>query len=285
MDTDLLKTFLEVSHTRHFGKAADNLFLTRSAVSFRVKQLETILGVELFERQRNNIQPTPAGERMLVHAEAVLMAWERAKQDVSLSQHQSVQLAIGAAPNLWDAFLQEFLQNLHKGMMGISLRTEVLTQSVLTRQLMERTLDIAISFDPPKLEEFELLQIGEVVLSLVASEPAENLQQLSSRQYIKVDWGTAFNIQHARDFAQLPLPVLHTGSARIALDFLLNNGGSAFLPQNMVQAEIDKGTLYWVKNAPSVSRNVYISYLANNERLSEIRRAVDFLRRGTTQLK
>ncbi|WP_417763140.1 HTH-type transcriptional regulator HdfR [Shewanella sp.] len=284
MDTDLLKTFLEVSHTRHFGKAADNLFLTRSAVSFRVKQLETILGVELFERQRNNIQPTPAGERMLVHAEAVLMAWERAKQDVSLSQHQSVQLAIGAAPNLWDAFLQEFLQNLHKGMMGISLRTEVLTQSVLTRQLMERTLDIAISFDPPKLEEFELLQIGEVVLSLVASEPADNLQQLSARQYIKVDWGTAFNIQHARDFAQLPLPVLHTGSARIALDFLINNGGSAFLPQNMVQTEIDKGVLHWVKNAPSISRNVYISYLANNERLSEIRRAVDFLRRGTPPL-
>ncbi|MGL5048089.1 MAG: LysR family transcriptional regulator, partial [Shewanella sp.] len=58
MDTDLLKTFLEVSRTRHFGKAAENLYLTRSAVSFRVKQLESILGVALFERQRNNIQPT-----------------------------------------------------------------------------------------------------------------------------------------------------------------------------------------------------------------------------------
>ncbi|QSX35052.1 HTH-type transcriptional regulator HdfR [Shewanella avicenniae] len=280
MDTDLLKTFLEVSHTRHFGKAADNLFLTRSAVSFRVKQLETILGVELFERQRNNIQPTPAGERMLVHAEAVLMAWERAKQDVSLSQHQSVQLAIGAAPNLWDAFLQEFLQKLHRGMAGISLRTEVLTQSVMTRQLMERTLDIAISFDPPKLEEFELLQIGEVVLTLVSSEPAAAIEDIKSRQYIKVDWGTAFNIQHARDFALLPLPILHTGSARIALDFLLNNGGAAFLPRNMVLADVERGTLHWVDNAPSISRNVYVSYLANNERLSEIERAVDFLRRG-----
>ncbi|MGL5484955.1 MAG: LysR family transcriptional regulator, partial [Shewanella sp.] len=90
MDTDLLKTFLEVSRTRHFGKAAENLYLTRSAVSFRVKQLESILGVALFERQRNNIQPTPAGERMLGHAEAVLTAWERAKQDVSLSQLQSL---------------------------------------------------------------------------------------------------------------------------------------------------------------------------------------------------
>lgn len=101
MDTDLLKTFLEVARTRHFGKAADNLFLTRSAVSFRVKQLESVLGVALFARQRNNIQLTSAGERMLVHAEAILTAWERAKQDISLSNEQSIQLAIGAVPNIW----------------------------------------------------------------------------------------------------------------------------------------------------------------------------------------
>ena len=69
MDTELLKTFLEVGHTRHFGKAAENLYLTPSAVSFRIKQLESLLGVELFSRHRNNIQITPAGERMLPYAE------------------------------------------------------------------------------------------------------------------------------------------------------------------------------------------------------------------------
>ena len=40
MDTELLKTFLEVQKTRHFGNAADNLYLTQSAVSFRIRQLE-----------------------------------------------------------------------------------------------------------------------------------------------------------------------------------------------------------------------------------------------------
>ena len=34
MDTDLLRTFIEVSKTRHFGRAAENLYLTQSAVSF-----------------------------------------------------------------------------------------------------------------------------------------------------------------------------------------------------------------------------------------------------------
>ena len=53
VDTELLKTFLEVSRTRHFGRAAEALYLTQSAVSFRIRQLENQLGVNLFTRHRN----------------------------------------------------------------------------------------------------------------------------------------------------------------------------------------------------------------------------------------
>jgi len=37
VDIELLKTFLEVNRTRHFGKAAEHLFLTQSAVSARIR--------------------------------------------------------------------------------------------------------------------------------------------------------------------------------------------------------------------------------------------------------
>ena len=50
MDIGVLKTFLEVNRTRHFGQAADNLFLTQSAVSARIRLLEQTLGVPLFSR-------------------------------------------------------------------------------------------------------------------------------------------------------------------------------------------------------------------------------------------
>lgn len=72
MDTELLKTFLEVSRTRHFGRAAESLYLTQSAVSFRIRQLENQLGANLFTRHRNNIRLTPAGERLLPYAESLM---------------------------------------------------------------------------------------------------------------------------------------------------------------------------------------------------------------------
>ncbi len=80
MDTELLKTFLEVSRTRHFGRAAESLYLTQSAVSFRIRQLENQLGANLFTRHRNNIRLTPAGERLLPYAESLMMTWQLAKK-------------------------------------------------------------------------------------------------------------------------------------------------------------------------------------------------------------
>ncbi len=66
MDTELLQDFpSEVSRTRHFGRAAEALYLTQSAVSFRIRQLENQLGVNLFTRHRNNIRLTTAGEKLL----------------------------------------------------------------------------------------------------------------------------------------------------------------------------------------------------------------------------
>ncbi|MBU2279430.1 MAG: LysR family transcriptional regulator, partial [Gammaproteobacteria bacterium] len=100
MDTELLKTFLEVQKTRHFGKAADNLYLTQSAVSFRIRQLEQSLGVTLFNRFRNNIQLTTAGEMLLPHAQAVLNAIASAKQQIALSYHPDKQLQLSLSTEL-----------------------------------------------------------------------------------------------------------------------------------------------------------------------------------------
>jgi LysR family transcriptional regulator, flagellar master operon regulator len=277
MDTDLLKTFLEVSRTRHFGKAAENLYLTRSAVSFRVKQLEGILGVELFERLRNNIHPTPAGERLLGHAEAVLTAWERAKQDISLSQNHTTQLTLAAGHNIWDAYLQQHLQPLHIGLPGAALRAEILTSTIMTRQLIERSLDIAITFEPPKLDEVEIVQLAQIELSLVSDKPHASLQEVQQQTYIKVDWGTAFNIMHAQEFSLLPVPVLHTSSARIAQDFLLNNGGSAFLPNALIIQALSDKKLHLVQGVQSIKRTLYAAYLGKSERLLQIEQAIKLL--------
>ena len=276
MDTELLKTFLEVGHTRHFGKAAENLYLTPSAVSFRIKQLESLLGVELFSRHRNNIQITPAGERMRPYAESMLNAWDRAQQDIALSENNALQLSIGAAPNLWDAYLQPYINLVYTSMPGLALRADVISPQLMSRQLLERTLDIAVLFDPPKVDDIkrELLQQVELVMvtSNLSIEPAVK----NVTNYIKVDWGTAFNIQHAREYSSLPQPILHTSSVRIALDFMLQNGGAAFLPQALVQPYIDSGELVRISDATSLERSVYAAYLPDCDRIEQIKTVVKY---------
>ena len=101
MDTELLKTFLEVSRTRHFGRAAEALYLTQSAVSFRIRQLENQLGVNLFTRHRNNIRLTAAGEKLLPYAETLMNTWQAARKEVANTSRHN-EFSIGASASLWE---------------------------------------------------------------------------------------------------------------------------------------------------------------------------------------
>ena len=266
MDTELLRTFLEVERTRHFGRAAENLYLTQAAVSSRIRQLENTLGVSLFNRHRNNINLTPAGERLKPHAEAVITSWNRAIQESSLGSHQTLQIAIGGPPNLWDSLLQEYLHQLYHHLPGIALRAIAHDRVSLIQQLLSHTMDIALMFDPPKVEELQTLKIQTINLLLVSSYPNMAFEQIFDHSYIQVDWGTSFNIKHSQLQENTVPPMMHTSSGRIALDFMLENGGSCYLPESIAKPYIDSEKLYLIPQAPTVSRDVYSAYLKSTDK-------------------
>lgn len=273
MDTELLKTFIEVQRTRHFGKAAENLYLTQSAVSFRIRQLEQQLGVNLFSRYRNNIQLTAAGERLLPHAEAMLTALQRAKQDVAVSAEQAVQLSIAATANIWDAFLLQGFISVQQALPGLSWRAESLGREQIARLVMERHLDLAVLFDAPKVEEMQIDKLGDIQLLPVTTNTGLSGRQAMQQNYILVDWGTAFDIQHARHFPDLPPPQLRTGSARIALELMQQRGGSAYLPQTMVKPLLAEKSLHLIEDAPVMLRELFAVSLpkaANRAKIADI---------------
>lgn len=278
MDSELLKTFLEVSHTKHFGKAAENLYLTQAAVSTRIRQLESQLGVQLFTRLRNNIRLTPAGEKLRPLAKANLTLVQRIRQEVAIANNQNQQISIGATPNLWDAFLQHELSKLFSQFPGIAMRAEAHTATTLARQLLERTLDIAITFDAPKIDEVSTEEIVQVPLFLASSHKANSWQEAMQNHYVMVDWGTAFKVQHAQQFSGAPPAVLHTNTGRIALDFLLTNGGSAFLPESLLMPYVELGQLHIVEDTPSISRSVYASYITESDRLDSFRKVINAIK-------
>lgn len=269
MDIELLKTFLEVKKTRHFGRAAENLYLTQAAVSARIKQLETTLGTPLFTRYRNNLQLTQAGDRLTCHAESILISWDRAKSELLLKKSQAQALVLGATNGLWDLLLQDALNQIHAQMPSVAMRAEAHSQEVLIRRLMERNLDLALVYEPAKLSELVSSPIAEAHLILISSSPEENALAALDNRYVAVDWGTSFEINFSQHFKPLSPPVLHTTLARIALDFILTHGGCAYLPSRMVFEHLGK-TLHRVMDAPQFTRPIYACYHSENRNVTLI---------------
>ncbi len=273
MDIELLKTFLEVRRTRHFGKAAENLYLTQAAVSARIRQLEEMLGVKLFIRSRNNIQLTSEGERLVSHAQTVLLAWTRARQELALETGQTSQIHIGVRSGLWSPALQQRLKALHDDMPGVVLRTEGHMSDAAVKMLLDRTLDIAISYDPPSLPEFKIREIGHITLRLYSRSRKASVDSAMKEAYVYVDWGSAFARFHAKRFGEALLPVLRTDLSESAREFILGNGGAAYLPPSMVEGR--KPALYPVAGAPEYSRTLCAAYRSNSDRLALIESVLD----------
>ena len=277
MDTTLLKTFLEVAKTRHFGRSADALFITQSAVSARIKLLEETLGVELFIRKRNDIQLTPAGQRLHQHAENLVRGWERARQDIALDPNLAASLSVGCIFDLWKIQVQGWAVKLRKASPDIALQLDILSAESLVQRLTMGSLDLAFMFDPPQTPDLEIKQVKDIPLILVSSRADQDISQAMSENYIMVDWGSAFSIIHAEKFPSLASPVRRTNSGEIALGLLKTMGGSAYLPKSLVSPLLKSKRLYQVTEAPTIKRLAYVVYRPENIERYSLQKALAVL--------
>ncbi|ELJ8820631.1 LysR family transcriptional regulator [Vibrio parahaemolyticus] len=259
MDVKVFRTFLELAKVRHFGRAAENLYITQAAVSARIKQLESYFDTQLFIRDRNNIKLTSAGERLISYAEVMVTTLQQAKLELSLEDGKALQLTMGGTPNIWDAYLQNCLSIVTDSFGGYGFMAEVMGREMLSRSLLERTLDMAFAFDQIKADELNCKKVADVVLVLVSTEQ-DSLDTVFEHKYVYVDWGTRFASEHSERHPKIPAPYLRTSTARIALDFILEKGGAAYLPVSLVEPFIANGQLYKVSGVEDWYRPIYLSY-------------------------
>ncbi len=78
LDTAQVRAFVATADQRHFGRAAESLFLTQQALSKRVRKLEDALSVQLFLRTNRSVELTADGERFLPHARELIRAADAA---------------------------------------------------------------------------------------------------------------------------------------------------------------------------------------------------------------
>ena len=143
LDIDLLKTFLAVSDTGSFTRAAEEVNKTQSAVSMQMKRLEELLGRALFARDGRAIRFTPDGERLIEYARRLVALNDEA---VSTFKHPELTgtVRFGTPDDYADRFLPEILARFARTHPLVTVDVDCLNTSVLSERTRRGEMDLAL---------------------------------------------------------------------------------------------------------------------------------------------
>ena len=258
MDVNLARTFLMVAETGSFIDSARKMNLTQSTVSARIKGLEELLGRPLFERSRLGAELTGAGEQFRKHALALVRLWRHAQLEVGLSGKHRDHLSVGAPNVLWDGFLLRWVSWLRANIPDIAVSGTGGLSVTHTQRLVEGTLDLAVLYRPVQLPGFTIEHLFDEEFVLVTSAKAQSRR--TGQDYVFIDWGIDFQLDHAAAYPELTNPALNLDLGALGLDYLLANEASAYFPRRMVKAHLARGRLREPKRTRRFVYPVYMIY-------------------------
>jgi DNA-binding transcriptional LysR family regulator len=253
MDVELARTFLEIVRTRSFARAGEQLNVSQTAVSARMRVLEDRLGCRLFVRNKTGASLTPAGEQFLRYAPMFVQLWQRARQQVAVPPGRRAVLTIGGELSLWHPWLVEWLLWMRQAAADVALRVQVGVPESLMSQVLVGALDIAVVYAPQYRAGVRVELLFEETLVLVTTD-ADN-KTAAQDSYVYVDWGPEFAHRHDLSFPQDP--GLFVGLGPLALNYILEAGGSGYFRQRVVAPYVASGKLHLVAGAPTFRHPVY----------------------------
>lgn len=234
MDIDQARTFLEIVRCGSLVAAAERLFVSQTAITARVQRLEQQLGCQLFVRSRNGASLTSDGEAFVSYANQMVQTWEAARRDLPLPEGCQQVLHVGGEVSLGNPMLLDWVSALHRELPSHAIRSEVSDGESLLRKVEMGLLDAALVYQPtygPGLQVEQLMEEKLIRVRRVAQPDP----------YIYIDWGEAFRRQHDAALPDCARPALSFNLGPLALQFILDQGGSGYFRTRVVQAYLDSG--------------------------------------------
>lgn len=151
-----LKWFLVLIEEQHFGRAAEQLGVTQSALARVVRRMEAELDVPLVRRQSSVTIPTTAGERFAAHIAPLLGRLELATAEARRAAGVGVPVRIGCVPDLRLARLQGFIGALYTRHPELQLEVLYLRTAEQIRRLQTGRLDLGLIHDAGELEGIDV---------------------------------------------------------------------------------------------------------------------------------
>jgi LysR family transcriptional regulator, pca operon transcriptional activator len=266
MDTDFTNTrvkfrhlqcFLAVTQLGSVQRAADSLSITQPAVSKTIGELESILGVRLFERGRRGAVPTREGRLFAPHASACVASL-REGVDMLLRERGDVpgSIAIGILPTVAPVLLSPALASFRQQWPAVSLSVWTDSNALLLEKLKAGDVDLVVGrlSEPEAMHGLSFEQIYREPLAVVVRrEHPLTLETpltpaLLARFVIVVPpFGTLIR-QSAESVltafgAHALTALVETLSVSLGRSLAMNNDAVWFVPAGAVEQDIGLGLL------------------------------------------
>ncbi|MBB3193081.1 LysR family transcriptional regulator [Roseateles terrae] len=274
MDITLAQTFLEIVASGSFVRAAENLHITQTAVSARVRTLEEHLDAKLFVRNKAGATLTHAGEQFTRHAAMLVQIWQRARHQVALPPGRESIITIGCELSLWDPLLQDWLLHMRTAAPHLALRTEVGHSDALIDRVASGTLDVAVVYAPQLRPGLRIELLLEEKLVLVTTREDATLRP---EEYVYVDWGPEFAAQHGLAFPHLVNAGISVGLGPLGREYVLAAGGTAYFRLQVVTPYLRSGRMHRIPGAPEFLYPAYAVF-AEGADMAVVRPALEGLR-------
>lgn len=145
MDLRKLRHVAILAHERHYGRAADRLGLTQSALTRSVQAIEAELGLRLFDRGRDGVHPTRAGEALLADALPLLRQMDLLERNMALLTDRAIgEVRCGFGPMAAALVLAGMLADVARDHGALRVRTWLGDVGELQDLLREGELDFAV---------------------------------------------------------------------------------------------------------------------------------------------
>lgn len=183
-----LQAFVAVAERGSFRQAANDLFLSQSALSRRVEKLEEALGVKLFERTTRRVQLTNVGQTFLVNVRTALDGLEDAVLGVAdLAAHRTGSVTLACVPSAVWHFLPDVLTRFSARFPRIRVRVHDESAQDVLNLVLAGEADFGINFtgaENPEIE-FQPIYVENYVLAMRRDHPLAKRKSLSWKETVE----------------------------------------------------------------------------------------------------
>ncbi len=289
MNLTQLRTLIAIDDAQSFSSAADSLFVTPSAISHQMRDLEAELGVALFDRASRPPRLNAHGHAVVERGRDVLARFDLLVELASSPGQIGGRLMLGCVSGVSSNLVPRALASLHASHPSVQVSIEEGLSEALASRVRKRELDAAIITELPEADpELKSLVITEEAMMVVAPPDcvlSDWREILSSYPFIRLNRNAGMGkvIDRAlRDFHQPVDEIMELDSSETVVGMARAGIGAGVIPLGRL-SHVPVGDVVSVPfGDPPIYRRVVLIERSNNPRSDLSQLVYDAIRQVTT---